>query len=128
KDRDGDVVRWTSSIDFVAPADLDEQLHAPGAFDAVKAALKTWGMAMPNLDVTVRPGDVTAPIMNLATLSVIDHDWPYDPGVMAVTILKIDYENNRIVDADIYFNAAQNRFAVLGADSKRGGDFVDVQN
>jgi hypothetical protein len=47
---------------------------------------------------------------------------------MAVTIVAVDYANDRIVDADIVLNAAQNRFRVLEPASRRGGAFADVQN
>ncbi len=125
KDRDGDVVRWNGPIRLVVDKDLDEKLDAPGALEAVKAAVKTWASAMPNVDVAVEVGDTAAAA---STIGVIDHDWPYDDGVMGVAILKIDYTNNRIVEADVFFNAAQNQFRVLGPDSKRGGRFADVQN
>lgn len=125
KDRDGDVVRWSGAVRFVVDAKLDQALKAPGALEAVKAAVGTWASAMPNVDVSVEAGDVTAA---RSTITVIDHDWPYDDGVMAVTLLKVDYANDRIVEADIVFNAAQNRFKVLEPGSMRGGAFVDVQN
>ena len=125
KDRDGDVVRWAGSVRFVVDAHLDDALTAPGALEAVKAGLATWASAMPNVDLEVEVGNTATA---RSTITVIDHDWPYDDGVMAVTLLKVDYANNRIVEADIVFNAAQNRFKVLPADSKRGGPFADVQN
>ncbi|MBL8956582.1 MAG: matrixin family metalloprotease [Myxococcaceae bacterium] len=125
KDRDGDVVRWNGPVRFVVDRDLDQKLKAPGALDAVKAAVKTWASAMPNVDVTVEAGD---PSTAGSTIAVIDHDWPYDDGVMGVAILKVDYANDRIVEADLFFNAAQNEFRVLEPGSKRGGRFADVQN
>jgi hypothetical protein len=133
KDREGDVVRWTGAVNFTVDPDLDHKLHAPGAADAVRAALATWSAALPGVELTVAPGECDAPGYvlrgrNLNTITVIDHDWPYDDGVMAVTIVTVDYQNNRIVDADIVFNAAQNHFKVLDAHSKRGGSFADVQN
>ena len=126
KDRDGDVVRWSGEVRFVVDAKLDRALKAPGALEAVKAAVATWASAMPNVDVGVEVGDVTAQRAN--TITVIDHDWPYDDGVMAVTLLKVDYANNRIVEADIVFNGAQNHFKALAPGSQRGGQFADVQN
>lgn len=125
KDRDGDVVRWTGAVRFVVDAKLDQALKAPGGLDAVKAGVATWASAMPNVDVSVEVGDVATAT---STITVIDHDWPYDDGVMAVTLLKVDYANNRIVEADIVFNAAQNHFKVLAPASMRGGPFADVQN
>lgn len=125
KDRDGDVVRWSGGVTFVVDPKLDQKLGAPGATDAVKAALATWSNAMPNVQLSAVVGDVDAVA---STITVVEKDWPYDDGVLAVTILKVDYANDRIVEADIFFNAAQNRFKVLGHDSRRGGSFADVQN
>lgn len=125
KDRDGDIVRWSGALHFTLAADLDHQLKAPGATDAVKAAIATWALAMPNLELTAEAGDLA---LGGSTIGVIDHDWPYDPDVMAVTVLKVDYVQNRIVEAVIWFNAVENRFHVLPPDSRRGGPFADVQN
>ncbi|MBK7864764.1 MAG: matrixin family metalloprotease [Archangiaceae bacterium] len=125
KDRDGDVVRWKGALHFVVDPRLDDRLQAPGALEAVKTAISTWAAAMPNVALTAEAGDLAAAG---STISVIEHDWPYDEDVMAVTILKVDYANDRIVEADIYFNADQNRFRVLEAKSERGGAYADVQN
>jgi len=125
KDRDGDVVRWNGPVRFVVDRDLDRKLHAPGALEAVKAAVATWASAMPNVDVTVEAGD---PAMGGSTITVVERDWPYDDGVMGVAVLKVDYANDRIVEADLFFNAAQNEFRVLEPGSKRGGRYADVQN
>lgn len=124
KDREGDVVKWTQSVHFTVDPKLDEKL-GEGATRAVRAAVATWSAALPNLNVTVEPGDLSTAA---STITVIEKDWPYDDGVMGVTILKVDYFNNRIVEADIVFNAAQNKFKVLDPDSQRGGPFADVQN
>lgn len=125
KDREGDVVRWSGGVTFVIDPKLDGKLSAPGATEAVKAAISTWSNAMPNVEISATVGDVE---QASSTITVIEKDWPYDDGVMAVTILKVDYANDRIVEADIVFNGAQHRFKVLPADSKRGGAFADVQN
>src|SRR5437764_1139076 len=82
-DRDGDVVSWGGALHFVIASQLDDQLHAPGATLAVQAAVATWASAMPNLQLTADPGDVKD---SDSSVTVIDHDWPYDADVFAVTI------------------------------------------
>lgn len=135
KDRDGDVVRWNKPLHFVVDRHLDEKLHAPGATLAVKAAVQTWATAMPGVQVSIEVGEAEGPgfttstlTENRNTITVIDHDWPYDEGVMGVTIVTVDYKNNAILDADIVINLAQNKYRVLAPDSARGGDFSDIQN
>jgi hypothetical protein len=128
-DREGDVVRWESTLHFVADKKLDAQLAAPGAIDAIRAATNHWALVVPNLDISVAAGEAPAPGFDgVCSITAITTDWPYDPNVMAVTVVTVDNASHTIIDADIVLNAAQNRFAVLPADSTRGGAFADVEN
>lgn len=137
KDSRGDSVTWAGPVTFIVDQDLDAKLNAPGAIDAVKAAIATWQLA--GIQVTVEPGAVDGSadgvmfsaspnVQNKNEIVVIDHDWPYDDSVMAVTIVTVDPGTHTIMDADIAINAAQNKFKVLAPDSKRGGGYADIQN
>jgi hypothetical protein len=133
KDAAGNMVTWAAPVTYIVDQDLDTKLSAPGAIDAVKAAIATWNLA--GLDLTLTPGPVegvafsaSPNVQNKNEIVVIDHDWPYDDSVFAVTILTVDPSTNTIIDADIAINAAQNQFRVLPDDSTKGGGFADIQN
>lgn len=122
-DHTGSDVRLTGPLHFTVDAKLDTLLNAPGATDAVKSAASTWSAA--GIDITTEVGDVSG---GNDIITAITEDWPYDDGVMAVTLLTLDVTDHTIMRANIFINAAQNHFHVLAADSHRGGGFADVQN
>ena len=122
-DHTGADVRLTGPLHFTVDPQLETLLGAPGAIDAVKASAATWSLA--GVDVTAETGDISG---GGNVITAITHDWPYDDGVMAVTLLTLDATDHTIMRANVFINAAQNRFGVLAADSQRGGGFADVQN
>lgn len=105
RDRDGDPVRWVTPVHFTIDARLDEELGVPGAAAAVSASLFTWSQAHPNLQVTWEVGKPDA----AAAQNVIRarSEWNFKPTSLAVTVATEDYENDAIIDADIFINARQ---------------------
>ena len=134
RDSSGSPVRWTGAVTFVVDAKLAERLSAPGAETAVDAAVGTLRGYVGGLPVSLVPGtpeavgyDQREGAHNQSEIVALE-DWPYDEQSLAVTVVTLDTRDHRILDADIAFNAAHRRFAVLPDAAQEGGLYDDVQN
>jgi uncharacterized protein (TIGR03382 family) len=134
RDSSGQPVRWAGAVQFVVDAQLAERLGAPEAMHATQAAVATVQPYLGSLAVTLQPGspdavgyDSSEGGHNQSQIVALE-DWPYDPETLAVTVVTLDTRNHRIIDADIAFNVAHRRFAVLPPNAQEGGLYDDVQN
>src|SRR4051812_32532909 len=86
-DSEGEVGRWAEPPHLVVDPGLDERLGAPGAADAVRAAVARWAEAVPGLGLAVEVGDAQLPGFsrsgaNQSSITVLTDDWPYDEHVL----------------------------------------------
>ncbi len=133
-DSEGDVVRWTRTLEMVIDARLTEQLNAPDADQAIRAAIGQLDDATPYLEVKARVGEakpigyVLGATDNTNSIVVLE-DWPYSEDALAVTLVTLNARTNELLDADVAFNADEHRFKVLpDAARHEGSGFDDVQN
>lgn len=132
RDSAGATAAWKSAVHFVIAADFDARLDAPGATDAVKAALQTVNQAVPKLSLDVTAGaphsmgyDFDHP--ELSTSDVLaPAEWKWNDDAVATTILTISRSNHQILEADIAFNVQHTAFAVVAGDGDPAR--YDVQN
>ena len=133
-DSQGDVVRWGHALTMVLDQNAAEQLNAPGAEDAIRAAVANLDEATPFLDVSVRVGAakqigyVVGATDNTNSIVVLD-EWPYAQDALAMTLVTLNTRTNEILDADVAFNRDEHRFKVLPANNRNNSDELDdVQN
>ncbi|MFT3707593.1 MAG: matrixin family metalloprotease [Archangium sp.] len=132
-DSEGDVVKWTHSLELTIDARLADQLGASNAIEAVQRAVAHVDEATPGLDVTATIGEAKPIGFTLGasdnTNSILALDeWPYSERALAVTLVTINARTNELLDADVAFNVDEHRFKVLSDLPNQGYAFDDVQN
>lgn len=132
RDSAGDPAAWKSAVHFVVDPDLDAKLQAPGATDAVRAALKTMNAAVPQLTIDATPGtphsvgyDFDHPELSTSDISA-PAEWKWNVDAVATTVITLSRSNHQILEADIAFNIAHTEFEVVQGDSEHAR--YDVQN
>lgn len=134
KDSEGDVVHWSHRVELVIDEKLAQQLGAPGAEAAVRAAIAHLDDATPFLDVVAttgaaKPIGYTVGATDNTNSIVVLEDWPYADEALAVTLVTLNARTNELLDADVAFNAEEHRFKVLPDAARRDeSNFDDVQN
>lgn len=131
KDSTGALVKWASGVPFHFEAGFDAKLGVPGATEALKKSVAAYNEGAPvqvSIDGAATRGMGFDPKGANENDIVVLEQWPYNPNSLAVTVVTIEEVSHTIVDADIAINHSDNTFAVLAADSVRGGDNYDLQN
>jgi uncharacterized protein (TIGR03382 family) len=134
-DAAGKPVFWGTSPTFVVDPGLAAQIGVPDTESAARAAVATYAADLPQLGISLQVAathgvgyDPTPGAINENAIVPIDHDWPYDPNAIAVTIITVNPQTDEILDADIALNTAAHTFAALPDDSSIGGPYDDLQN
>lgn len=95
-------------------------------FEAFEKALEPWNALAvgPKMTARLRPDIVARHKFDGSnTVYWIAEDWPYDPGLLAVTFTHVDRAAGEILEADIAINAAHHTFSRDGH-----GATYDLQN
>jgi Matrixin len=133
KDSQGDIVRWTHSIELTMDSRIGHHLDESGAEKAIRAAVGALDEGTPELSITVvsgkpNPIGYTSTGTNTNSIVVLE-DWPYSEEALAVTLVTLNARTNEMLDADVAFNVDQHRFEVLTGDSHRDRrNTDDIQN
>ncbi len=132
RDSAGDPAAWKSEVRFVVDAKLSKKLEVPGAEDAVAAALKTVGAAIPALKLSQLSGtpqgmgyDFDNPSKSTSDVVAPD-EWKYNVDAVATTVITITRSTHQIIEADIAFNVKHTAFTIVGATPESAR--FDVQN
>ncbi len=132
RDSTGEPASWKSAVHFVLDADLDAKLAAPGATDAVRAALQHLNQAAPTLSIDAKAGaphgvgyDFDHPEQSTSDI-LAPAKWEWNVDAVATTVVTISKSTHQIIEADIAFNVQHTQFAVVAGAAE--GSQYDVQN
>ncbi len=132
RDSAGEPAAWKSEVRFVVDAKLSKNLDVPGSEQAIAAALKTVGDAIPTLKLTQSAGtpqamgyDFENPKASASNV-IAPAEWKYNVDAVATTVITITRSTHQIIEADIAFNVKHTAFAIVGATAESAR--FDVQN